>query len=74
MKLTTIISIKKRTIICAKVDPERKLIIMKYRQRIYYCAVVEHPGIRTTWPILKKNWIPPNVFRISKFNSLVYRR
>jgi hypothetical protein len=30
-------------IICAKADPALKLIITKYRQRIYYCAVVGHP-------------------------------
>jgi len=31
------------TIICARVDPALKLIITRYRQRIYYCTVVGHP-------------------------------
>lgn len=30
-------------IISAKVNPSLKLTIMKYRQRIYYCAAVDHP-------------------------------
>ena len=34
---------KEGTVITAKVDPGRKLIIKKYYQRIYYCAVVSDP-------------------------------
>jgi hypothetical protein len=31
------------TIITAKVDPALKLVIKRYYQRIYYCAVVNEP-------------------------------
>lgn len=31
------------TIVTAKVDPTLKLIIMKYYQHIYYCAIVGFP-------------------------------
>jgi hypothetical protein len=31
------------TILAAKVNPELKLVIMRYFQRIYYCAVVGEP-------------------------------
>jgi len=29
--------------ITAKVHPDSKLVIMKYNQRIYYCAIAGHP-------------------------------
>lgn len=29
--------------ITAKVHPDIRLVIMKYNQRIYYCAIVGHP-------------------------------
>jgi hypothetical protein len=32
---------KEGSIICAKVDPSVKLVITKYRQRIYYCKEVD---------------------------------
>jgi hypothetical protein len=31
------------TVICARTEPTLKLLITKYRQRIYYCTVVGHP-------------------------------
>jgi hypothetical protein len=31
------------SIICAKIEPALKLLITRYRQRIYYCTVVGHP-------------------------------
>jgi hypothetical protein len=34
---------KEGTVICAKADPALKLIITKYRQRIYYCMLLDHP-------------------------------
>lgn len=34
---------KEGAIICAKSAPELRLVIMKYRQRIYYCAAMDHP-------------------------------
>ena len=34
---------KEGTIICARIEPGLKLLITKYRQRIYYCTVVDHP-------------------------------
>lgn len=51
---------KEGTIICAKVDPALKLTIMKYRQRIYYCAVVDHPE-QNNLAYFEKELIPPNV-------------
>jgi hypothetical protein len=29
--------------IYAKADPTVKLVISKYRQRIYYCTIADHP-------------------------------
>ena len=37
---------KKGTVIYAKVNPAQKLVIDDYKQRIYFCAVVDHPEIR----------------------------
>jgi hypothetical protein len=34
---------KEGSIICARIEPTLKLLITKYRQRIYYCTVVGHP-------------------------------
>ncbi len=34
---------KEGSFIYARIDPTLKLIINKYRQRIYYCSVVGHP-------------------------------
>jgi hypothetical protein len=51
---------KEGTIICAKVDPALKLMIMKYRQRIYYCAVVDHPE-QNNLVYFEKELIPPDV-------------
>ena len=31
------------SIILAKANPETRLLIMKYLQRIYYCVEVDHP-------------------------------
>ena len=35
---------KEGSIICSKLEPTIKLLITKYRQRIYYCTVVDHPN------------------------------
>lgn len=32
------------TIVSSKTDPESKLVITKYYQRIYYCTAVNEPG------------------------------
>jgi hypothetical protein len=32
--------------IYAKVNPQQKLVIDAYKQRIYYCPVVDHPEIK----------------------------
>lgn len=32
------------TLIRAKVNPDQQLIIHRYYQRIYYCAVINDPG------------------------------
>jgi hypothetical protein len=34
------------TFIYAKVNPQLKLVIADYKQRIYFCAAVEHPEMR----------------------------
>ena len=34
---------KEGSVITAKVNPEQKLIITKYYQRIYYCAIATKP-------------------------------
>lgn len=49
---------KEGTVICAKADPEVKLIILKYRQRIYYCASVESPE-QNNFAYFEKELIPP---------------
>jgi hypothetical protein len=46
------------TVISAKVDPALKLTIMKYRQRIYYCSVVDHPE-QNKFTYFEKELIPP---------------
>ena len=45
-------------VVRAKVDPDRKLVIMKYRQRIYYCAVVDHPD-QNDYAYFEKELIAP---------------
>jgi|GEM_PF-829158 len=49
---------KEGTVLSAKVDPALKLVIMKYRQRIYYCAVVGHPD-QNNYAYFEKELIPP---------------
>lgn len=49
---------KEGTMITAKVDPELKLIITKYYQRIYYCAVVAEPD-RKQFAYFERELIPP---------------
>ena len=34
---------KEGMVISTRIDPTLKLLITKYRQRIYYCTVVGHP-------------------------------
>ncbi|GHN02390.1 hypothetical protein WSM22_38790 [Cytophagales bacterium WSM2-2] len=51
---------KEGTIVSAKVDPSRKLVIMRYRQRIYYCAVVDHPD-QNDYAYFEKELIPPTI-------------
>lgn len=50
---------KEGTVITAKVDPGLKLIIKKYYQRIYYCAVVSDPE-RKHLVYFERELIPPN--------------
>jgi hypothetical protein len=47
------------TIVTAKADPELKLIIMKYYQRTYYCAVVNDPSHKH-FAYFEKELIPPS--------------
>jgi hypothetical protein len=49
---------KEGTVIYAKTDPTRKLTILKYRQRIYYCAAVEHPE-QNNFAYYERELIPP---------------
>ncbi len=51
---------KEGTSIYAKVDPELKLTIMKYRQRIYYCAVLNHPK-KNNFAYFENELIPPGI-------------
>ena len=46
------------SVISAKVNPSLKLIIMKYRQRIYYCSVVDHPE-QNNFAYFEKELIAP---------------
>ena len=49
---------KEGTVICAKSDPDLKLVILKYHQRIYYCAAVDHPE-RNNFAYFERELIPP---------------
>jgi len=49
---------KEGTFITAKADPELKLVIIKYLQRIYYCAVVSDPS-RKHLVYFERELIPP---------------
>jgi hypothetical protein len=46
------------TLIAAKADPGLKLKIMRYYQRIYYCAVVDAPD-RKQFAYFERELIPP---------------
>jgi len=46
------------SVISAKVNPSLELMIMKYRQRIYYCSVVDHPELNN-FAYFEKELIPP---------------
>ena len=48
---------KEGTIVFAKVAPELKLVIRKYRQRIYYCAELEHPD-QNDYAYFEKELVP----------------
>lgn len=49
---------KEGSFIYAKVDPELKLVIVKYKQRIYYCAAVDHPE-QNNFAYFERELIPP---------------
>ncbi|HTH55846.1 MAG TPA: hypothetical protein VL728_07345 [Cyclobacteriaceae bacterium] len=49
---------KEGTIISAKTAPEVKLLIMKYRQRIYYCSALDHPE-QNNFAYFERELIPP---------------
>jgi hypothetical protein len=46
------------TVIAAKADPGLKLTIVRYYQRIYYCAVVNEPD-RKHFAYFERELIPP---------------
>ena len=46
------------TIISAKAAPEVKLVITKYRQRIYYCSALGHPE-QNNFAYFERELIPP---------------
>lgn len=46
------------TFIKAKVDPVLPLVISRYYQRIYYCAVVDHPE-QKQFAYFERELIPP---------------
>jgi hypothetical protein len=45
--------------IYAKVNPQLKLVIDAYKQRIYFCAVVDHPEMRQ-FAYFERELIDPN--------------
>jgi len=47
------------TVITAKADPDVKLVILKYYQRVYYCAAVGDAG-RKNLIYSEKELIPPS--------------
>jgi hypothetical protein len=49
---------KEGTIICAKKEPATKLLIDRYRQRIYYCSVAGHPD-QNNLAYFESELIPP---------------
>jgi hypothetical protein len=48
------------TPITAKVNPSLQLVIAKYYQRIYYCAVVDHPEHKH-FAYFERELIPPTL-------------
>ena len=44
--------------IYAKANPELMLVIMKYKQRIYYCAAVDHSE-QNNFAYFERELIPP---------------
>jgi hypothetical protein len=56
-------------IISAKVNPSLKLLIMKYRQRIYYCSAVDHPE-QNTFAYFERELVRPPGNQEVKFRSV----
>lgn len=50
---------KEGTIIAAKADPGLSLVIVRYYQRIYYCAVAGEPD-RKHFAYFERELIPPS--------------
>lgn len=48
------------TFIYASAFPDQKLIIDAYKQRIYYCGVVDHPEMRQ-YAYFERELLPPSV-------------
>jgi hypothetical protein len=53
---------KDGTFISAKVNPGLKLVIKRYYQRIYYCAVVGEPK-RKHFAYFERELIPPVIIK-----------
>jgi len=49
---------KEGKVIYAKADPQLKLVILKYKQRIYYCTAVDHPE-QNNFVYFERELIPP---------------
>lgn len=55
---------KTGTVITAKENPQRKLLIMKYIHRTYYCTVVGDALTQLTY--FERDLIPPSAFDADK--------
>lgn len=51
---------KEGTVIAAKVNPDLKLVILRYYQRIYYCAVAGAPDHKP-FAYFERELVPPGV-------------
>jgi len=48
------------TLVYAHAFPEQKLVIDAYKQRIYYCAVVDHPELKQ-YAYFERELVPPGL-------------
>jgi len=56
-------------VVSAKVNPSLQLVIMKYRQRIYYCSAVDHPELNN-FAYFERELVPPRGHQEVRFTPL----